>query len=352
MVIAALLHFNPGSKTNIEAVMLSHLANQYPAHQFVFFYTGTPPLYFTNNNHARTIQVAIKTQPDYMYCIWSRFSLPRLLKKYKADVFVNCNSFVNTYIQTPQLLFFTKQFLFKNKKQAGTFSHFKKRGIAVTEKYFIENMKLADGEPQIFETGYPVAEGFTAASWQEKLSIKTEFAAGHDFFICLIHPQNKNQAITILKAFSIFKKRQKSAIRLVLLLKGIHIEEAVPEFHLYKYRHEVNIQQEINEAHTRRLPAAAFAFIAISHDLEVTDALLALHANVPIILPDTERFHKLCKDAAIYCGNEEKSIAEGMMEIYKNELLQHTLIENAQEIISFHSLAASTNKLWEAIVKN
>jgi len=99
------------------------------------------------------------------------------------------------------------------------------------------------------------------------------------------------------------------------------------------------------------LLAAAFAHIAVSNFIEVTDALISLSCKVPVIVLDSERFQNLFKQAAIYCQNEEKSIADGMMEIYKNELLQQTLIENSQEITIFHTLASSCSKLWDAIIK-
>ncbi|RZL20409.1 MAG: hypothetical protein EOO96_25150, partial [Pedobacter sp.] len=47
--------------------------------------------------------------------------------------------------------------------------------------------------------------------------------------------------LILLRAFSLFKKRQKSAMQLMLLMNGININDCITDFRLYKYRDDVKI---------------------------------------------------------------------------------------------------------------
>ena len=64
-------------------------------------------------------------------------------------------------------------------------------------------------------------------NYEEAEKVKSQHTGGAEYFLCLVTEASKGSFITILKAFSLFKKRQKSNMLLLFILDDGVDEEAL-----------------------------------------------------------------------------------------------------------------------------
>jgi hypothetical protein len=84
-------------------------------------------------------------------------------------------------------------------------------------------------------------EGIIPMTWEEKEKVKTELTGGREYFFSDLSLGSRQEAVGLLKAFSIFKKRQHSNLRLVLTGEpGGRGEPFHVSLASYKYRQEVH----------------------------------------------------------------------------------------------------------------
>ncbi|MEO5967786.1 MAG: glycosyltransferase, partial [Ferruginibacter sp.] len=172
--------------------------------------------------------------------------------------------------------------------------------------------------------------------------INQQISNGNDHFTTVATAGNKDGIITLLKAFSIFKKWQKSSLELIIINRAGN-NNIVPQIESYKYKTSVHIisckQDEEHE-----LIASSYAFIDIS-DLSTGKeyVLKTMSCGIPVI--STFPLKNVFGEAVMYSENTEKSISEKMMLIYKDEELRYKIIEKGNYFVASNS----HEKMLEAI---
>ncbi|MBS1566343.1 MAG: glycosyltransferase [Bacteroidetes bacterium] len=181
----------------------------------------------------------------------------------------------------------------------------------------------------------PALPGVLAAnalSWTETESIRTQYAGGKEYFLFTGDIDAPHRLLDLLKAFSLFKKRQQSNMQLVIA--GYETQwtgDFEEKLATYKYRTDVAVLKELEWPEIRRLAAAAYAIVypAITETLPLAP-LLALQAGVPLVSSDLPVVRELT-DAAEWVDNNrfEEGFSQGMMLLYKDETHRQQLLRNA-----------------------
>jgi len=189
--------------------------------------------------------------------------------------------------------------------------------------------------------------------WETKNELLENLTGGIEYFLCIGMPATRANVTTVLKAFSLFKKRLKSGLKLVLALQDVSLEECVKDFRLYKYRDDVIVITEYQQHTYPQLLAAAYA--AIYMPSEITGyserGLPAMQSATPVITINTPEHQSLYKDAALFSDADDKSIADNMMLLYKDEDLRSRCIQKGLELTKECTLPAMANRLWQTISK-
>jgi glycosyltransferase involved in cell wall biosynthesis len=175
-----------------------------------------------------------------------------------------------------------------------------------------------------------IDEGFKPLYDEEKEMIKEKYAEGHEYFIYngIISPHQNLK--NLLKAFSAFKKRQKSSMQLLLAgAPGIDYEEWLSALKLYRFQAEVKVLHNLSENEVRKIVAAAYAMVYIPFfETSYETPLQAMSCEVPLIVADTSALPEICGDSALYADPHDfKIVAEKMMALFKDERLRKDLIE-------------------------
>jgi glycosyltransferase involved in cell wall biosynthesis len=344
----------------------SLLASQYPQHQFIYFTDKELDKTNTAAKNSTVIVTGMPTKNPLLLQYWLNYKLPALLRRHKVDVFVStgCCSLrtkvpqciiINdlSFLQHPQ--FFTKSWLRFYKKNTIKFldkaaavistSQFVKKQIA--DEYKIQNDKI--------EVVYPgINQIFKPANWQVKDAVKEKYTEGLEYFLYSGSIKSLVILLSLLKAFSLFKKRQKSNMQLVIASSfSFENKDFVKSLSTYKFRQDVKIVDNLSEEKIAEIIASAYVAISISI-LEIynTRLLQALQCDTPLITNNSLLNKETCGDAALYINPDDfNDIADKMMLLFKDEDLRNRCIIKGRQQAALYHWDKTAALVWEAINK-
>jgi glycosyltransferase involved in cell wall biosynthesis len=338
--------------------LLNHLSKKNPQHQFIYIFDKpyNDRLVFAKN--VTPVIAGPKTSNSLRLQYWFNYKIPALLRKHKVDVFLSMEGICSlrtkipqcflisdlSFLRSPQVVKkqsrfykkYTAAFLAKAKAIA-TVSAYSKKTITDTYKISAENISVI--HPGIDETFKPL-------DWEEQEIIKEKYADGKAYFLC---SANSN-LINLLKAFSFFKKRQKSSM---LLLITAEINESFKkEFSSYKLRNEIKLLEDIDKMELAKITASAYAMVyPVLYDDIALPALQALQCNVPLVTSDSGSLPSVFGEAALYFNpNNFEDIAQKMMLVFKDEDKAKKLVKAGDELMKQYQLDKNADLLMNLLI--
>jgi len=353
--------------TNFIYENFRHIVSTYSEHDFIFVFDSPYETNFLRGKNIKTAIVSPAARSPLLWKFWYDVRIPTVLKKHKADVFVGTNGICSLNTRIPQCLLLSDlSFLhspFLGKKSHASFykrntqkflnktrtvvvlSSFSKQTI--TQQYQVDLKKL-------MIMPYAVNEMFRTIDDNEKSEIKSKLTGGKEYFVntSIIHP--RENLLNLLKAFSIFKKRQASNWKLVFTGKpGTTYKDFTDGLKTYKYRNDVILTGDLTEEERSKILGSAYALVHPSFDKDFALPVLeAMRSNVAVITSANTSMQDIAKDSALYCNPENHDeIAEKMMLLYKDENLRRHLIDKGSIIAEQYDWKKSSEVLWQGIMK-
>ncbi|MBL7724437.1 MAG: glycosyltransferase family 4 protein [Chitinophagaceae bacterium] len=343
------------------------ITEKYPEHEFIFLFDRPFDPRFVFQKNVTPVVTGPAARHPLLWKFWYDVKVPSLLKKYKADVFVSCDGFCSLTTSVPQclvvhdlaflhypeavkkshLLFYKKytpKFLNKSRTVA-TVSDFSKNDII--RQYGIINKQI----DVVYSAAKEIFHPLTEAAKQET---KKKYTDGKEYFVYTgsIHP--RKNLVNLLKAFSIFKKRQQSGMKLVLAGRlAWKYETFIDNLKSYKYRDDVIVTGYLPEAELVDITGAAYAMVYTSlFEGFGVPVLEAMKCQVPVITSAGSAMQEMSKDAVLYAdANNYADIADKMMLLYKDENLRNELITKSKTIANEYSWERTAVLLWQVIQK-
>ncbi len=341
------------------------LVKQYPQHRFYFLYDreNKQELLFSSNSEAVIIKPLANT--PFLWSFWLNWKAPAFLKKIKADVFVSADGFCSLRTNVPQCIVVhdlaflhnpkvlsksqlkfcksnTKKF-FDKAKVIATVSEFTKQDIC--KHYLVNEQKV-----HIVYNG--VNEIFQPLVYEQKNRVKEKFTSNCEYFIYRELGNEGKNLINLLKAFSVFKKKQKSNMKLVVCYNQEHGgDDFLRLLKTFKFRNDVVLTGALSKAEIAELLASAYALVYPSlFDGFGVPPQEALHCEVPAIVSRTGALQEIGGNAYLYVNPEDfEDIAAKMILLYKDETLRSKLVENGKQRLHLFSLQQTAAKMWECI---
>jgi glycosyltransferase involved in cell wall biosynthesis len=354
---------SPGDiSTNFNYQCFNILAGKYAEHHFIFIFDRPFPAFLITQKNITPVLAGPQVKNRLLQHYFYNFKIPRLLNKYNADVFVStdvCSLRTNvpqciiihdlSFLKKENLFDkndirylkrYTRFFLTKAAKIVVLNDHLK---TAVAKSYNIEENKIA-----VADMG--IADHFRPLEYQQAELIKDKYTEGKAYFLYFATATSRGNIITLLKAFSIFKKWQKSNMQLLIMFSTANADNTIKDFSSYKYREDVKILSGENTETIAAITASAYAVIHLpSIEISETEGLNVLASTIPLITIDSPFNKSMYKDAALYTDFAEKDIAEKMMLVYKDENVAKDLVNKGKEIASAHQWQNTARQLWQTI---
>lgn len=350
MVIAVNLRTLSGNdeSANFLEECFKKIAILNPGAQFIFITEKKFPEAHSFQQNIKQIVIEQTSSNPLLWKLWYNYKLPAVLKKYHADILINADGVGSLRTKLPQCLFindvsfqhhpagYSKKYL--RFAKVATRHFLKKANIIIAGSHFLKEQIVKDckiDSPKI-EVVYPflLTKNKTIDA-EMKESIKEKYTEGREYFFAdcylvegKIHPGSN--LINLLKAFSFFKKRQKSNMQLVINVPKILSNDPFMEcLRLFKFRREVKIVTNLPGDELQKVTAAAYAFMRPALAENHFGALLqAMQCEVPVICSNGGVAMETFADAALYVNPENhEDIADKMMLLFKDENKRKDLIQ-------------------------
>lgn len=190
------------------------------------------------------------------------------------------------------------------------------------------------------------------ASLEEKETTKRTIAGGREYFLADISRMDEKGCVDLLKAFSLFKKRQRSNLQLVLTGRA-PVPGFVEKLATYKYREDIHIDNLWSEPdRTRLLPAAYAAIMPLSGDRPGIAVLDAWKVQCPVIALTATDPPQWAAGAVLTAElDDPASLAAQLMALYKDEALRNSQVQKAGSRIAGHNWEDTADKIWEDVMR-
>ena len=186
-------------------------------------------------------------------------------------------------------------------------------------------------------------EGIVPLSMEERALAKGRIAEGKEYFFVDIAGVPPAEVIEMLKAFSLFKKRQLSNMKLVLA--GGKDKELAGKLDSYKYRQDVIL----HPGGDGMLVGGAYAMVRLAERGSWgIDVLNAWKAGVPVILAEAGENGDMLR----VVKGDPALMAEGLKTLYKDERYRGELIEKGRLAVAGAGIDRTVAMIWEAIGGN
>lgn len=344
----------------------TRLAKKFPQHQLLFISDKAINEKYISANNILSVITGPKIKNPLLLQYWLNFKVPAVLRKHKADVFVSIGN-CSLRTKLPQCLlindfsflhhpeFFTRSWHRFYKKNTPAFLN-KARTITTVSQFLkqdiFDSYKIDTGKIDVVYQG--INKIFTSADWQQKEAVKEKYTAGKEYFLYTGEINSNKNLVNLLKAFSFFKKRQKSNMQLVLATTTAFTDVAFTKsLAAYKYRDEVKLLYQLPVETLAAITAVAYAVVyPVFYEGFCTPALEAMQAGVPVITSNKAAMPEICGNAALYINPDDfNDIADKMMLLFKDENKRNELIVSGIPQAAKYNWPETTELLWQAIEK-
>jgi len=346
---------------------LKRIVLNHPEHEFIFFFDRAYDPDFVFAPNVTPVVIGPQARHPFLFYMWLEWSIPYLLRKYKADVFVSPDGFASLSTKVPSCVVihdlafehypqhlkmshrmywqhFSPKFA-RKAKQLVTVSEFSKQDIC--KRYGIP--------PEKIDVAYNGAhKEYRPLGWEEKELVKKEYTDGCEYFVYAgaLHP--RKNIVNLLKAFIAFKKRQRSNMKLVIVGRFAWKYDEVAEMkETMTFKEDVKWVGYMGVEDLSKIIGGAYALLYPSlFEGFGIPILEALQCNVPAITSNTSSMPEVAGNAALLVDPMDyQDIADKMQLLYKDETLRARLIAAAPEQVKKFNWDRSAETLWNSIVK-
>lgn len=347
--------------------LLSRMVSHHPECEFIFFFDRPwdPSFIFAKN----VTPVILKPQPrhPFLYVIWSEIVIPRALKKYKADLYFSPDTLGSlkakipvvftihdlAYLHFPQYMDPLHRWHYR--RYMPRFARKASRIIAVsnyTKKDILQQFKIPSENIRLVYNG--AHESYKPLDFETTEAIRQQYTDGEEFFLFTgaLHP--RKNIINLLKAFVLFKRRQKSPMKLVIVGRmAWQFEEIEKAKRLMPYKEDVIWTGYMGIEELPKLTASAFALVYPSlFEGFGIPILEAMKCGVPVIVGNNSSMPEVAGDAGLLVdADHPEDIAAKMMQLYKDESLHEELAERALEQSKKFDWDRSAEALWSILME-
>lgn len=323
------------------------LVDRHPDWEFVFLFDRPFDPSFVYADNVTPKVVFPPARRDFLWKIWFEWSVPRVLKRKKIDVFFSPDNYLSLKTDVPTVMVchdlaflhfpegipdwalrfyqkYTPLYLAKA-DQIVTVSQFVKQDIVA--QYNIDAAKIdvaCNGARSIFQP----------LSGNERSAAVARFGEGHPYFAYLgaIHP--RKNVHRLIAAFDAFKTKTGAPHKLIL--GGRFAWQTGPvkaAFDLAKAKDDIVFTGYLAEADLPLLIGGASAFVYWSHSEGFGIPVLeAMHTDTPIITSTESSLPEIAGAAALLIAPDDTdSMVTALEELSKNEVLRQQLITQGRQ---------------------
>ncbi|MDY6800012.1 MAG: glycosyltransferase family 1 protein [Bacteroidota bacterium] len=341
------------------------ITQNHPEHQFYFIFDRPFSKDFIFSKNIHPIVIGPKARHPFLFYLWFEFSIPQILKKINADLFISPDGYLSlkspinslAVIHDINFIHFSKGLPFLQQKYYRYFfpKFAKKANRIVTVSEFSKKdiSKQFNVKNDLIDVVYNGAnEIYQPISKKEKEKTKQKFTQGNDFFIFVGALSPRKNISNLLLAFEKFKEQTSSNVK--LLIVGEKMFKTKKINHIYKdlhYKDDIIFAGRMIPEDLKLLYGSALALTFVPYFEGFGIPIIeAMHCNIPVITSNVTSMPEVAGDAALLADPFSiESITDAMRKIYEDKNLSNQLVEKGKIQQQKFSWDKTADKLWKSI---
>jgi glycosyltransferase involved in cell wall biosynthesis len=346
---------------------LKRITQSHPEHQFIFIFDRKYSDEFIFSDNITPVVAYPPSRHPVLWYLYFDWALPRVLLKYKADIFLSPDGWLSLRTNVPSLpvihdlnFFHNPQWIspatrayfnyffprFARKAiRIGTVSEFSKNDISTRFQISPEKIDvLFNGSNESY---HPVDDEIKTRIWQKYTREKPYF-----LFLGLIHPRKNLD--NIMLAYNKFREQTEEDIKLLVVGSAKYqTEESRQIYEKSTYKQDIIFAGRIPDSDLNNVIASSYALVYTSlFEGFGIPILEAMRCGVPVITSNISSMPEVAGDAAILTDPYSvDSISEALISLAKDEKLRISLIAKGHiQKIKF-SWDRTAELLWQSIEK-
>jgi glycosyltransferase involved in cell wall biosynthesis len=322
---------------------LSRITNDHPEHKFIFIFDRPFADEFIFSDNVIPVVVSPPTRHPVLWFIWFELQIPRILRKYKADLFFSPDGYLSLNTRVRQLAAIHDiNFAHRPKDlpwlKAKYYNYFfprfaRKAKRIVTVSYFSKEdiNKTYRVDPDKVDVVYNgVNTAYTPTSEEQNVKTKEVYSSGKDYFLFIgsLHP--RKNICGLLRAFDGFRTSVDADMKLIIvgesMFKTADIEMT---YEGMRFKDDVIFTGRLSNEELHRVLGASLAltFVPYFEGFGIP-VIEAMNAGVPVICSNTTSLPEVGGDAVLYVDPfSVEQIKDAMIRIYKEKEFREALIQ-------------------------
>ncbi len=347
------------------AETLQRITRAHPEHEFLFLFDRPFSGEFIFSGNIIPLVVPPQSRHPFLWYTWFEYSLPRVLKRTGASLFLSPDGYLSLSADIPSLpVIHDINFIHKpefHRWLAGKYyCHFfprfaaKAARIATVSEYskndICHTFGISPGKTDVVYNG--AGDVFTPLNGEEKADVKNRLAGGSDYFIFVGSFHERKNICGLLKAFDSFRSETDQKFKLVLVgerMNGYNrMERTLSDM---RFGRDVIFTGRMESADLRKAYGASIAlvFIPFFEGFGIP-VLEAMNCDIPVIASNLTSIPEVAGEAAHLVDPENnRSVTDGMIKVASDEKYRETLIQRGAERKKLFSWERTTDLLWESI---
>lgn len=341
------------------------IAKQHPEHTYFFVFDRPYDKEFVFEENVKPIVAWPQARHPLLFWWWFEITIPRILRKVKADIFVSPDGYLSLRTKVPQLgvihdinfehfpydlpwvyqkyyrTFFPR--FAKKSKRIATVSEFSKADIQ--QQYGIDADKIDVVYNGVNEMFHPIIPA-------ERVVTKKKYTDGYDYFIFIGALIPRKNLRNLFLAFEVYRRQTGTSHKLLIVGASKWWTSDVQNvYEKMEFKQDVVFIGRVEATVLNQMLASATALLYLSYFEGFGIPLLeAFACGVPVITSNVTSMPEVAGNAALLVNPfDPESIAEAMEKISKDDSLAESLVLKGKERLKAFSWDKTATLLWNSI---
>lgn len=348
---------------SLKRIVLNH-----PEHTFYFIFDRKHDPQFIFAENVIPVEIYPPARHPYLWYIYFEFSIPRILRKLKPDLFLSTDGWLSLRTNVPQvdvihdLNFEHRKDFLKSKYQnyyTRFFPKFAKKAvrIATVSEFSKHDIHQFYGIPEDkIDVVYNGSnEVYRPLPDEQQNIVRQQYADGYTYFLFVSAIHKRKNLANILRAFEQYKKQTGADTRFVVVGARAGKQDELDEvLRSMTFASDVRFVGRLSAPELAQVMASSLALVyATLFEGFGIPIVEAFNAETAVITSNVTSMPEVAGDAALLVDPASvDQITDAMTRLASDENLRQELIAKGREQRKLFSWDQTAERLWNCVMKS